>query len=180
MALPQRSEQQADVLSNYLSGDTSISYEGSVSMNILKIEGINLCSIGKIKVPQDDPNYEEIILMDVSQRFYKKCIVHQDQLVGAILMGDKSEFAEFKLLIENRTELSDKRQELLRGTSSEPVIGDLVCSCNNVGRGNIEQKINEGCYDFATLCQKTGAGLGCGSCKSEVQTILENTMEPVI
>lgn len=173
-------EQQADILSNYLNGDASISYEGSVSMNILKIEGVNLCSIGKIKVPADDPNYEEIILMDVSQRFYKKCVVYQDQLVGAILMGDKTEFAEFKLLIENKTELSDKRQELLRGRSSEPVIGDLVCSCNNVGRGNIEQKISEGCVDFTALCQKTGAGLGCGSCKSEVQAILEKVMEPVI
>ncbi len=170
-------EQQADILSNFLNGDNSISYDGSVSMNILKIDGINLCSIGRIKVPSDDPNYEEIMLMDVSQRFYKKCIVHQDQLIGAILMGDKSEFAEFKLLIENKTELSDKRQELLRGSQSEPVVGAIVCSCNNVGEGNIRQKIAEGCEDFNNLCQKTGAGLGCGSCKSEVQAILEDVMQ---
>ena len=110
-------------------------------MNILKIEGVDLCSIGRVKVPRDDPNFEEIILMDVSQRFYKKCIVHQDQLIGAILMGDKSEFAEFKSLIENKTELSDKRLELLRSKQSEPVLGEVVCSCNNVGSGNIEQKI---------------------------------------
>ena len=34
-------------------------------------------------------------------------------------MGDKSEFAEFKRLIEEKIELSEKREELLRQDFSE-------------------------------------------------------------
>uniref|UniRef100_UPI00359460A7 (2Fe-2S)-binding protein n=1 Tax=Pricia sp. TaxID=2268138 RepID=UPI00359460A7 len=125
----------------------------------------------------DDSSYEEIILMDVSQRFYKKCIVKDDTLKGAILIGDKNEFAEFKRLIEEEIELSEKRNELLRGTSnSVPLKGKLVCSCSQVGEGNVVDAIANGCSDFAKLCSETGAGLGCGSCKPEVKAILEKQL----
>jgi ferredoxin-nitrate reductase len=112
--------------------------------------------------------------MDLSKSFYKRCIVKDDKLVGAVMMGDKSEFAEFKSLIEDRTELSDKREELLRGQSnSVPVIGKLICSCSQVGEGNLEEAIKGGCTEFKALCKSTGAGLGCGSCKPEVRDILK-------
>lgn len=89
-------------------------------------------------------------------------------------MGDKTEFAEYRNLIENRIELSDKRTELLRSQQAkDPVLGRLVCSCNNVGIGNLEQKIREGCHEFKALCESTGAGLGCGSCKPEIKTVLQ-------
>lgn len=172
-------EQQADIVAKFLLGDFSAIYKGSVFMNILKFEDLDLCSIGTLDYPQDDPAYQEILLMDVSKRFYKKCIVYNDWLIGAILMGDKSEFAEFKRLIEEKIELSEKREELLRGNNvDEPVLGKLVCSCSQVGEGNLEAAIKGGCQDFAKLCQQTGAGLGCGSCKSEVKQILENVMQP--
>ncbi len=91
-------------------------------------------------------------------------------------MGDKNEFAEFKILIESKIELSSKRNELLRGSSeTKPVIGKLVCSCSQVGAGNIKEAIAQGCEDFTQLCNQTGAGLGCGSCKTEVREILENS-----
>ncbi|BFP41185.1 hypothetical protein FGF1_20300 [Flavobacteriaceae bacterium GF1] len=166
-------EQQADIAANFLLGDLSNSYSGSVPMNILKFEDLDLCSIGMVNTPKDDSSYEEILLMDVSKRFYKKCIVKDDTLKGAILMGDKSEFAEFKRLIEEEIELSDKREELLRGGSnSEPLKGKLVCSCSQVGVGNLKEVIASGCRDFKELCAQTGAGLGCGSCKPEVKAIL--------
>ncbi|CAN0604721.1 unnamed protein product, partial [Ectocarpus sp. 12 AP-2014] len=124
-------EQQADIAANFILGDFSSIYNGSVLMNILKFENLDLCSIGMVNSPLGDPSYEEIILMDVSKRFYKKCIVKDDTLKGAILMGDKNEFAEFKRLIEEEIELSEKRDELLRGAStSVPLKGKLVCSCS--------------------------------------------------
>jgi len=97
-------------------------------------------------------------------------------LVGAVLMGDKNEFAEFKTMIESKIEMAEKRDKLLRGTSNDvPVLGKLVCSCSQVGAGNIEEAIVKGCTDFTELCNKTGAGLGCGSCKTEVRDILHNS-----
>ncbi len=166
-------EEQADVLANFIAGDISSFYKGSVLMNILKLEDINLCSIGQVEIPENDDSYEEIVFADLGQRYYKKCIVKNDLLVGAILMGDKNEFAEFKNLIESKIELSDKRNTLLRGSSTaKPVLGKLVCSCSQVGVGNIEETIKSGVTNFTELCKTTGAGLGCGSCKSEVKEIL--------
>ena len=170
-------EEQADILANFIAGDISSYYKGSVLMNILKLEDINLCSIGQIDVPENDDSYEEIVFADLKKRYYKKCVVKDDLLIGAILMGDKNEFAEFKTMIESKIELSDKRNSLLRGSGSQakPVLGKLVCSCSQVGSGNIEEAIKGGCNDFTELCKTTGAGLGCGSCKTEVKEILAKT-----
>jgi len=169
-------EQQADIMARYLSGDIAAFYEGSVFMNIIKIHGFDLCSIGLPECP-DDQDYEEIVFIDKAKRYYKKCIIHHDRLVGTILIGDKSEFAEFMELIANRTELSDKRLKLLRnGTKHDPVIGKLVCSCNNVGTGNITARIDAGCHDLHSLCAITGAGTGCGSCRPEVKKILQSAL----
>lgn len=169
-------EQQAEVAAKFLAGDLASYYKGSLSMNILKMEGLHLCSLGMIETPENDPTYEEVVFIDKAKRYYKKCIIHQDRLVGAILMGDKSEFLEFKDLIANGIELSGKRLELLRsGKKVDPVRGKLVCSCNNVGQGNLENAIANGCTDFAKLCQTTGAGTGCGSCRPEVRQLLEKS-----
>ncbi len=173
-------EQQAEIVAKYLHGDISQYYQGSLLMNILKMEGVNICSLGMVDCP-DDPDFEEVVFIDKSRRYYKKCIIHKDKLVGAILMGDKSEFAEFKELIQNKIELSDKRLGLLRsGKKGESVIGKLICSCNNVGEGNIEAKIKGGCGELKELCQVTGAGMGCGSCRSEVKAILERVLIPAL
>lgn len=166
-------EQQAHVLAHYLNGDVASHYSGSTFMNIIKIHGFDLCSIGLPECP-DDQNYEEVVFIDKSKRYYKKCIIHQDKLVGAILIGDKNEFQEFRELISNKVELSEKRLQLLRsGKKAEPVLGKLVCSCNNVGSINITNKVASGCADFKELCSATGAGTGCGSCRPEVKRILE-------
>jgi ferredoxin-nitrate reductase len=91
-------------------------------------------------------------------------------------MGDKNEFAEFKRFIEEKIELSEKRTELLRGKNeTKPVLGKLLCSCSQVGEGNLLEAINNGCKDFNELCAQTGAGLGCGSCKPEISELLKKT-----
>jgi ferredoxin-nitrate reductase len=170
-------EQQAAIVARCLSGDAGHHYSGSVLMNIIKIHGFDLCSIGIPECPNED-EYEEIVFIDKSRRYYKKCIIYQDRLVGAILIGDKTEFAEFRRLIEGRIELSEKRLRLLRGgEKAEAVSGRLVCSCNNVGAGNIKDRIAAGVREFASLCQSTGAGTGCGSCRPEVKRILEEELK---
>jgi ferredoxin-nitrate reductase len=172
-------EQQAAVLARYLSGDVASQYRGSTFMNIIKIHGFDLCSIGLPERP-NTADYEEIVFIDQAQRYYKKCIIHQDRLVGAILIGDKNEFQEYRELIANKTELSDKRLQLLRsGGPATPVLGKLVCSCNNVGADNLRQAIATGCGSLTELCAATGAGTGCGSCRPEVQRLLEESLVAV-
>jgi len=172
-------EQQARVVSHYLNGDIASHYQGSVLMNIIKIHGFDLCSIGLPECP-NEIEYEEIVFIDKAKRYYKKCIIHQDRLVGTILIGDKTEFQEFRELIAGKTELNEKRLQLLRsGKKAEPVSGKLVCSCNNVGSGNIKNKIATGCHELAQLCTATGAGTGCGSCRPEVKRILEEELAAI-
>ncbi|MEH6308661.1 molybdopterin-dependent oxidoreductase [Olivibacter sp. CPCC 100613] len=171
-------EQQASVVADYLNGDIASVYQGSLFMNIIKIHGFDLCSIGLPAAPSGQTGYEEVTFTDRAQRYYKKCVIHQDRLVGTILIGDKAEFLEYKDLIEKKIELGEKRLKLLRsGKTVEPVIGKLICSCNNVGEGNLKKKINDGNRDLNSLCASSGAGSGCGSCKPEVKRILSETLE---
>lgn len=171
-------EQQAEAAARFIAGDISMPYRGSLSMNILKMEGLHLCSIGLSEVPIHSPDFEEVVFIDKAKRYYKKCIVQGDKLVGAILVGDKNEFQEFRDLIANGIELSEKRLQLLRSNKkNDPIEGKLVCSCNSVGEGNLERAIQAGCTDFQQLCQQTGAGTGCGSCRPEVRSILEKMNE---
>lgn len=173
-------EEQAEVIARYLNGDWLNYYTGSLSMTILKMEGLQLCALGLNEVPAGSSGYEEVVFMDKARRYYKKCIIYQDRLVGAILMGDKTEFLEYKDLIHNKTELSDKRLALLRsGQTAKPVLGKLVCSCNGVGEGNLVEAVRAGVTEFGNLCQTTGAGTGCGSCKPEVKAILDRMTKKV-
>ncbi|MBS1524197.1 MAG: molybdopterin-dependent oxidoreductase [Bacteroidetes bacterium] len=173
-------EQQAEVVAKYLNGDIAGYYKGTTLMNIIKIHGFDLCSIGMPECPAE-VDYEEVTFIDKAKRYYKKCIIHQDRLVGAILIGDKSEFLEFRELIANKIELSEKRLQLLRsGNKADPVLGRLVCSCNNVGSENIHKKIAEGCDNMQDLCTITGAGTGCGSCRPEVKRLLDEALKNLI
>jgi len=178
-------EQQAEVLARYINGDIASFYSGSLPISLIKIHGFHLCSMGMVETP-DDPAYEEILFIDKAKRYYKKCIIHQDRLVGAILIGDKGEFAEFREWMDKKLELSNKRLELLRsGKVTEPILGKLICSCNQIGKGNLEkvleEEVSKGEESFIKtyedLAQKTGAGMGCGSCRSEVKNIWENFRE---
>jgi ferredoxin-nitrate reductase len=173
LGITSAAEKQADIAAKFINGDMQSVYEGAVPMNILKFSDLDLCSIGTAEIPVDGEGYDEILFIDKSMRYYKKCIVKDDRLVGAVLVGDKSEFAEFKTLIESEVELSEKRMQLLRsGKKGVPVIGKLLCSCNQVGEGNIRKLVDEGCTSLPEICQTSGAGLGCGSCKPEIQRII--------
>jgi ferredoxin-nitrate reductase len=177
LGITSAAEKQADVLARFIHGDLQSLYDGAVPMNILKLPGLDLCSIGIPEVPLNSPDYEEILFIDKAERYYKKCIIKDDRLVGTILIGDKSEFAEFKTLIENKVELSEQRIKLLRsGKTSEPVLGKLMCSCNQVGSGNIQKLIDTGCTRLEEVCQRSGAGLGCGSCKPEIQQMITRNL----
>ncbi|MFN6943402.1 MAG: FAD-dependent oxidoreductase, partial [Cytophagaceae bacterium] len=174
-------EEQAEILAEYLNGNEASYYSGSLSMNILKVKGLNLCSLGIVEYPEEDKDYESVTIIDKASRYYKKCIIYKDKLVGAILLGDKSEFKEYKELIGGKLELADKRKKLLRGGegSAKVVEGKLVCSCNNVGEGNIKKVLQKGCTELKMVCLETGAGTGCGSCRPEVKKLIEQFEEVV-
>ena len=168
-------QEQAGVVARVLSGDPHAYYSGSTLMNILKLHDVQLASIGMSDVPaQNAAQYQVIRLEDLDRNYYKKCIIHRNRLVGAIMLGDKNEFNEFRRLIDEGIELNELRDTLLRpgGVVKPPLQGALVCSCNNIGDGNIRACIREGAQSLEAIMSHTGAGTGCGSCKPEIIKIL--------
>lgn len=167
-------EAQARTAADGLLGDPAARFDGSLSPSILKAPGIALASMGRID-PPGDPEYETVTTLDRRERLYLKCVIHRNRLVGALLLGDTSALADFRELIQSGVELDARRRGLLRpgGESRPPVLGKLVCTCLSVGEGNIEAAIAGGCGDMASVCARTRAGSGCGSCRSEIRAILE-------
>ncbi|HIF06559.1 MAG TPA: hypothetical protein EYQ64_06280 [Gemmatimonadetes bacterium] len=57
----------------------------------------------------------------------------------------------------------------------------MVCSCNQVREGTLAGLIKDGCTDLGKLCSISGAGIDCGSCRPEIQRLLEEHLveEPV-
>lgn len=166
-------QQQADVAAAHIAGDDWTVYEGSLPFSILKIHGLDVCAAGD--VPVSEAGYEEVVFMDRSRRRYKRCVIDGDRLIGTVMVGDKSGFDEMRSLIASGIDLAEKRDTLLLATAeaAEPPIGRIVCSCNNVGVGNLENAVQSGCTRFDELCARTRAGTGCGSCRPEVRSILE-------
>jgi assimilatory nitrate reductase catalytic subunit len=69
-----------------------------------------------------------------------------------------------------------KRWHLLAGAASadQPDKGAIVCSCYSVGVTQIEQALAEGlCSDVAGVGKQLQAGTNCGSCRSEIQSIVQ-------
>ncbi len=112
-----------------------------------------------------------------------KCVIRDGRLAGAILLGDTSLLPRFKELIESGVELDGDRALLMRpGTDAAraPLRGRMVCSCNRVGQGNLEQAVAEGCETLEAICTKTGADTGCGSCRPEVAQWLERHVDAAV
>ena len=48
-----------------------------------------------------------------------------------------------------------------------------ICNCNGVSKGQIVAAVKAGSRSLNAVCDATRAGTGCGSCRSQVQEILE-------
>lgn len=176
-------EEQARIAADHIYGYAPHGYEGSPQTNLLKIPGLDL---GSIRIPDapleasESGEYEEVVFSDRRRRVYKKCIIQNDRLVAAILIGDKSEFSKIKELIYSGMELGEKRNFLLSSGAStaNPMIGKLVCSCNGVGEGNILAAVRNGASGTEEIGKISGAGTGCGSCRPEIARILKSAAEP--
>jgi assimilatory nitrate reductase catalytic subunit len=67
------------------------------------------------------------------------------------------------------------RMALLSGRSPVPVpsIGRVVCSCFNVGVNQIAAAVAAGCTSVDQVGAQLRAGTSCGSCRSEIRTIID-------
>ena len=70
---------------------------------------------------------------------------------------------------------SELLANLLRGTPDEAFLnGKLVCSCFSVREKTIETAIQAGCSSVDGLGNELKCGTNCGSCKPELQKMLDS------
>lgn len=172
--------EQTAVLADRLTGrDPLGSYSGSKVSTKLKVMGVELAVMGE-KQARDAAD-EEVSYCEPTRGVYKKLIIRSGQLVGAILLGDAMRAGPLQQSFNQGSELPEDRAELLFPSASESkpltmaYVPDTVqiCNCNGVSKGFLIKAIQSGCRSLKALCEATRAGTGCGSCKPQVQAILE-------
>jgi nitrite reductase (NADH) large subunit len=173
--------EQANVLADVLTGvKPNSTYQGSKLGTKLKVMGVELASMGETKPAF--PTDEVVLYREPSRGVYKKLIVRDNKLAGAILLGETDTAGVLVQMFMANTVVSSRRADLLFGSSSgAPVLSvfDLpdhaqICNCNGVSKGQIKEAILLGkCSSVSKVGACTKAGMGCGSCKSLVAQMIE-------
>jgi len=119
--------QQADALAAHLAGDQNAAYGGSTVFTSLRISGVRLFSAGDFS---DDARGDRLVFRDLDRGIYKKLIIRDDRLVGAVLLGDAADGAWYASLIQNETPIRDFRDRIMFGSAfvDDLDAGDAVLS----------------------------------------------------
>jgi len=84
-------------------------YEGTLPSNVLKVAGIDLMAAGDIDA---DGKLEALVHQNEAQKTYRKLVLQDNLLVGAILLGDIRGSAEIQAAIKQKTDVSRLKGEL--------------------------------------------------------------------
>jgi nitrite reductase (NADH) large subunit len=103
--------EQAAVLARRLAGE-DVSYPGSVVATNLKVSGVDVFSAGDFL---GSPGTEPIVLHDPGLGVYRKLVIAQDRLVGAVLCGDNADAAWYLDLIRAGRPIGSLRDDLAFG-----------------------------------------------------------------
>ena len=179
--------EQAKVCANHLAHLGYSRYEGSVTSTKLKVTGIDLFSAGDFT---GDDGCENIVMKDAGRGVYKKIVLKNNRIKGAVLYGDTVDGAWYFQLLRDQTDVSDIRQHLMFGQAH---LGDSghggqnaaaamsdemeVCGCNGVCKGDIIKAItSKGLFTLDDVRSHTKASSSCGSCTGLVEQILASTL----
>lgn len=172
--------EQAAVLADVLTeADPRAAYHGSKVSTKLKVMGVDLAVIGE-KDPSR-PDDEVVSYVEPSRGVYKKLVVRDGKLHGAIVLGDGAMTHRLLQAFDTAEDLPESRAEVLFAIawSAPPAqVADLpdsasICSCNGVSKGRLVAAVQQGCRSVAALRSTTRAGTGCGTCTPQLEAILE-------
>lgn len=171
--------EQGQALAKHICGMNHQGYKGSVLSTQLKVSGVNVFSTGIINETEQT---KTIKLFDEWRNTYKKILIQQDKLVGAVLFGDTKEGTKLLSLIKKKamvneylesTQNKDKDESVVASMSDE----EVICGCNGVSKGTIVNAIkNQGLKTVEEVKGYTNASRSCGTCKSLVADLLTYTL----
>lgn len=178
--------EQAKVCANHLARFAIGRYEGSVVSTKLKVTGIDLFSAGDYN---GDESTEDILYQDPKRGVYKKLVVRDNRLQGAVLYGDTADGPWYFDLMKRGEDIADIRERMIfgrafasndddGGASRAETMGDdeQVCDCNGVCKGSIVAAVRErGLSAAGDVMKATKAGTSCGSCQGLVAEIVAAT-----
>ncbi len=167
--------------------DRPAAYAGSVTSTKLKVTGIDLFSAGDFGEGQDR---EEIVLRDASAGVYKRLVLKDDRIIGAVLYGETGDGPWFFDLLKKGTDTSAMRDTLIFGQAYQggaqldpmAAVAALpddaeICGCNGVCKGKITGSIGAlGLTDLDGVRAHTKASASCGSCTHLVEKLMSLTL----
>jgi NAD(P)H-nitrite reductase large subunit len=117
--------QQGKIAGANMCGE-DINYEGSVGMNSVEFFGLPVVSLGIYKSEEPGASFEELKACDRKMNIYKKLLLKNNILLGAILVGDIKSSGVLLRLIKERIDVSPVKDKLLKENFGYPDIMDLV------------------------------------------------------
>jgi len=174
--------QMAEVAAHHIAGTPDLKFSGADMSTKLKLMGVDVASVGDAL--GTTPGALDYVFSDPVQGCYKKLVVSGDgkQLLGAILVGDATEYNGLLQMTLNAIPLPEHPEDLILpareggakglGVDMLPA-GALICSCNNVTKGAICDAVAAGCTTIGALKKETKASSTCGGCGPMVKQILD-------
>lgn len=103
--------EQARVLARHLAGRAA-AYQGSVVSTNLKVSGVSVFSAGDFMGGEGS---ESLVLSDRRRGTYKKLVIADGRLTGAVLIGDTVDALWYLELIRNRDKVAAIRTDMMFG-----------------------------------------------------------------
>jgi len=103
--------EQAKVLARHLAGGEG-AYRGSVVSTNLKVSGVSVFSAGDFLGAEGS---ETIVLNDAGHGCYRKLVIAEGKLSGAVLVGDTSDALWYLELIRNCEPIAPVRRDMMFG-----------------------------------------------------------------
>jgi nitrite reductase (NADH) large subunit len=172
----------ADGLTDQHSG-----YKGSVTSTKLKVAGLDVFSAGDFSGGE---GCEDIVLRDASRGVYKRVVVKEDRVLGAVLYGDTVDGGWYFDLLKKGEDIADIRDLLIFGQGFASGGGALdpkaavaalsddaeICGCNGVTKGQAVSCIAKGSHSLDAVRATCKASASCGSCTGLVEHLLALTL----
>jgi len=130
--------EQGRIAGSNMSGER-LEYDGSIGMNSIEFFGLAAVSLGVYKAKQGDTYCEELKIMDAKNNLYKKLILKNDFLIGAILTGDIKNSGVLLRIIREKINVAPFKDKLLQENFGYPDIKDFVSEDISYGAGYLNK-----------------------------------------
>jgi nitrite reductase (NADH) large subunit len=179
--------EMAGVVAARLAGDTEKIFTPAATATKLKVTGIYLYSAGDFA---EAPGREEIVLRDAARGVYRRLVIENNRLIGAVLYGDVDDGPWFFDLLKKNTDIGELRETLVfgpnhgAGAAQDPTAAvaalpddSEICGCNGICKGKIVDTIKaKSLTTLDSVRAYTKASASCGSCTGVVEKLMTLTL----